>query len=379
MKPIVETLAGQFYLTNQDRYIADAFKQNLVTLGVNAEHLPFLTNIAFLLAFRPAIDVLLKELDDKIYTTFIEENNNEPLTSLKTNITSQHIDLSWPFPTEETVSTKSAHLLSRVLLEQEQAFNINLPDSVNDTIPTLVGLASDDHAANLLKNGKLWNDEPIVPPIFFHGKMTHRIQINLLLAALKKGWIDLDTTDGCLILRKLATIPVPNFYNAPAWTLLLDSISNNSDAGNYKYPSALNNYSSFISQSTYSHRYLFTNNPYFFHSYLLTTSSSNTPNLTALLQKTFCHSAYRIQSIEYFIGEAIIKEMDSQLCRQSIFKKTKLTPDDLTMKNVLARQASIFSKSRHDPLTLFVKSEQYRLIFPKKIKKPNHKQIEYRK
>lgn len=353
MKSILDTAQHLFQFTDSDKIIYAEFFAEYQAQGLSENDSRLFANITFLLTNRSIIDNLLKKLDTSVKKLWDAENGN-PDTTLELHNPKKYLSfvgLRWPAPTRELASNHSNHLLSRALLQIEQRHHINATYASSAPVPTFLGVITPEDAIKILvKNKRVWNDDPNMSGIFFHGKMMHRIQFCLMMLAIESGLLDPGKMTIADIIKKLIDTKIKAyepFYDL-GWNFLIDfNISDihftKADRRNLSALAAF--FPANIDNNTYGKPYLFGCDPYFLHSYVMTASRKNTPYLSECVTQTFCKAALSIQEMEKELGVKVNFQgyIDNKDNRTPKTTRTKLTKNDLTMPNVLSRQAQTFA------------------------------------
>lgn len=354
MKSILDTLsAKRFEITNTDIAIYNGFYDEYKRHGLDANDSRLFANLLFLLTNKSIVDYLLAQLDKDIKKLWHKQSVNGSVV-LELHDPDEYlpfVGLMWPVPKPELAENHSNHLLSRVLLQMEQRHNINVTHESGAPVPTFLGVITHEDATKILINQRrLWNDDPRMSGIFFHGKMMHRIQFYLMMKAVDSGLLDVGRLTISGIIKKLVNTKVnayAPFYDN-AWNFMLDfniSDIHFSEIDRRNLAPLSQYFPPAISGNAYEKPYLFGCDPYFLHSYLMTASRANTPYLSECVTQTFCKSAIAIQELERELGvkEKYIGFIDNKLSHHQRTTRAKLTKNDLKMENVLSRQAQTFA------------------------------------
>lgn len=356
MQPILTTLAMPPFameVTAEDHRIFNEIYQGYRHHNCSDDHSLLFANISFLLAKKSVLDHLLSHLEADVKAIW-EDEKHKPDTTLSLHQPSEFIDLfglRWPVPSSELASNHSHYLLSRVLLQQEQAHHLNLDDGSGAPVPTFTGFINKEVAINIINNHQIWNEESKISGLFYHGKMTHRIHLYLVMKAMDLNLLDtggLNIHDLLQIFTKVYTY----YTTTLAWRLLFDNVLteyNKTDLPHeFSDPifAALSaQYPVNINEANTSQPYLYTCDPYFFHSYLMTHARELTPHLSECITQTFSKAALAIQRLErkegklYYYGEST--DLTPALFKDRI--TVDLKPKQLKMKSVLKRQATFFA------------------------------------
>lgn len=276
MKPILATINHNIVTINSaDVDLYHSMYAEYLSRGLGDDDSRLFANILFLLTNKSMVDHLLKLLDAEVEQLWREEAGSvgSVLTLHHPARYQTYFGLSWPVPTAKLAENHSHHLLSRVLLQTEQRNNINVTYARSTPVPTFLGVITHEDATQvLLKNKRLWNDDPRLSGIFFHGKMMHRIQFNMIMRAVDIGLLDVGTLTILDIIKKFVHTKVDAyspFYDNP-WNFLLDfNISDvhftEQDRRNLAPLSAY--FPPTIDANKYDKPYVFGCDPYFLHSY----------------------------------------------------------------------------------------------------------------
>lgn len=353
MKSILESSLKTFTFSEADKSIYANLYQEFKSKDLSDDDSRLFANLTFLLTNKTMMDHLLKLLDTNVQQLW-EAEKEKPDTVLELHQPAKYLPffgLRWPSPTKQLASNHSHHLLSRVLLHIEQRHGINAGDLETAPVPTFLGVITPEDARDILVNkNKVWNDDPRMSGIFFHGKMMHRIQFCLLMLAMECGLLDTGTLSMPDIIAKLINTKVEAyspFYDI-AWNFLIDfniSDVHFTEADRRNLSPLAEFFPAHITDNTYNKPYLFGVDPYFLHSYLMTASRANTPYLSECVTQIYCKSAIAIQEFEKEKGIKVEFDgyIDNKDDKTPKTKRSKLTRKDATMQNVLARQSQTFA------------------------------------
>ncbi len=354
MKAILDTLDHKiFKITQSDDEIYSGFYGEYKVRGLSDEDSRLFANISFLLTNKSIVDHLLKSLDEDVKKLWLEEeiNVSAALALHNPDEYASFFGLTWPVPKPGLADNHSNHLLSRVLLKMEQRHNINATYAKSAPVPTFLGVITHEDATKILvKHKRLWNDDPRMSGIFFHGKMMHRIQFYLLMKAVDTGLLDIGQLNISDIIKKLVNTKVDEYapFYDNAWNFLLDfniSDIHFTEVDRRNLLPLSKYFPPTINGNIYDKPYLFGCDPYFMHSYLMTASRAHTPYLSECVTQTFCKSALAIQELEKKLGfkENYSGYIDNKHSKTPRTIRTKLTPNDMEMQSVLSRQAQTFA------------------------------------
>ena len=352
-KTILTTLKSQGFSitkTNEHTYktLFTSYKEYFI--GDNLSTL--FANISYLLTNRFLIDHLLSYLEADVKALWELDEN------LKTSKPSEYVTgsykklfgLLWPVPIQTLANIHTNHLLSKALLALEQAHGINLAnDDPSAPIPTFVGVVSDLVAKSVLDKAQLWNEDPRLSALFYHGKMSHRIQFYLIMKAVDLKLLDLGATTIQQLIHYLTDVKLKG---ALAWDRVVDNIVTNYNliAINRSYSNPLFNVISEqppkIDSLSNHQPIIYACDPYYLQSYLMTVSKEKTPYLSTCITKMFNKSAFDIQKLEKSIN-SISHLKDYALKHTDQFnygiESRQPTDDDLKIENILEQQAFTFS------------------------------------
>tara|TARA_R110000868_G_scaffold15698_8_gene71647 strand:+ start:2114 stop:3442 length:1329 start_codon:yes stop_codon:yes gene_type:complete len=351
MRTLIESLkAKHFPIQANDEAIYQAFHDHFRLLGINPDHCTLFANLTFLLTNRCTVDHLLKHLDKDVERLWhINEDSTASFNLHTPQEYKELVGLIWPSPKEELCSNHSRHLLSKALLNMEQRHGINSHDPHDAPVPTFVGYIRPKDAKKILENNQLWNEEAKLSPLFFHGKMTHRIQFYLIMKATEIKLLDIGDLSIAGLLQTLNQVSINGSRLKLAWDFLLDNVITNYNVVNVKPPSTQHlsilteQYPQVIKSLTYKADYLYACDPFFLNAYLMSASRANTPYLSECVTQTFCKSAFAIQRMEKKLG--VKSTITDYYLRNPYFSHATelLTDEDLEIENVLSRQAFTFS------------------------------------
>lgn len=346
--------------------------QNQLKIHCGPENNTLSANILFLMTNKALIDYLLKFLDDDVKKLW-DETRNYSSTKIELHTPENYASyagLRWPLPTPELASNHSSNLLSRVLLRMEQRHGINTTNTASGPVPTFLGFIESYDADDVVKRNQLWNDDPRVGGLFYHGKMTHRIQWYLLMKAIDLGMLE---TDGMQVPEVIKLLLQKQIYTKTLpWDALVDeSITNNNIVymGMGHLRKLAENFPTTITANTDDKHYIFGCDPNYFHSYLMTVSRAATPYLSECVTQLFCKSAMTIHRLEMARG---LKpgSNDYQLKLHVNLPFQPLTnDDDITMNGTLYRQALCYNVFSAHPV-------EYRQVLCEQERTEKHKKID---
>ncbi len=356
MLPLIQTLnSNQFPLDAGAIAIFSHYNREFFTHGLDEERSMLFANISFLVSYRPLVDFLLGHLEAEVAARWREEQDDDRRCSTLVVHSPQefvnHFGLMWPMPKAELAQNRSRHLLSRVLLETEQRHQINMINDSSAPVPTFIGYIVSADAEKILAKNQLWNEDPKMSPLFYHGKMTHRIQLYFIMKAVELKIMDLGGMTVSDLLQTMATSHIPKYKETLAWNPLLDyvvttrNIVSSQTRNSCQHMTALTHvYEPTIQSLPYESPYVYGCDPYFLHSYLMTASRSKTPHLSECITQIFCKSAFAIQAIEKRKGYAFhLPDYYIRDTSMSTDNLVSLSTKDLTMEAVLKRQALTYS------------------------------------
>jgi hypothetical protein len=346
MKSITSILAKppfNFFFTQEDITIFEQIHKNYKDRLASEEYSLLFANITFILINKQILDYLLAHLEAEIKQSWESTLGiHEPQEYISC------LGLTWPLPSELLANNHSRHLLSKTLLKNERKHGINLDDNKGAPVPTLFGYVSPDLVAGLISKSQLWNDETRVTGLLFHGKQTHRIQLNLIMKAIELKILDVDQLKMPDLLKVFTTTRIRSRLTL-AWDVLFDNINLDSyikdEPTVYDDPvqnAISQHYSRNISEGSDVGRYVYCADPYYFHSYLMTHSRVRAPHLSECVTQSFAKSAYAIQRIESEIGQKIENGPPAFLVRERVHTLRGLQPHELDMRSVLKRQEECF-------------------------------------
>lgn len=349
MKPVLDTLKSKFDIEESDEFMFAGFLDEYKRQGLSEDDSLLFAKLTFLLTNKTVVDHLLKSLDEDIKQLWAEEIQNPDVT-LELHKPDEYLQLfglSWPLPEEKLAGNHSHHLLSRVLLQMECRHGLNVDDSISSPVPTFLGVITEEDAKEILNSKMVWNDDPRTSGIFFHGKMLHRIQFYLIMAAIDSGLLDLKGLSMSGLIHKLINTKISAYEPSPydlAWNFIIDFNISDINVDQEMRMRNLEPLREFfpptINGCVYDKEYLFGCDPYFMHSYLMTASRVNTPYLSECVTQTYCRSAFAIKEMEREIGE---KEQYEGYYKDQQTDRRKLTRHDLAMENVLRRQEQSYA------------------------------------
>lgn len=301
MRSILESANQQQFQFNQlDLDLYNDYKEKL-QIYCGSENTILFANILFLMTNKKIIDYLLKFLEDDVKKLW-DISRADPSKKIELHTPANYASfagLRWPLPTPELASNHSGNLLSRVLLRMEQLHGVNVTDTASGPIPTFLGFIPERDADQVVKKNQLWNDDPRAVGLFYHGKMTHRIQWYLLMKAIDLGILETDgkqVPDIIKILLKRQT----NARFLP-WDAIIDeSVTNNNILHQDLFHlRKLGEHTPLtITSNNHENQYLYGCDPNYFHSYLMTISRAQTPYLSECVTQLFCKSAFTISRLE---------------------------------------------------------------------------------
>lgn len=318
--------------------------------GKNGEYATLFANLLFLLTNKATLDYLLSHLEADVRMLW-EGESKHSLSQLALHQPKKSIEffgLTWPVPEPSLAENRSNHLLSRALLKTEQAHGMNLGDLESAPVPTFVGFVSQAKANEVIQSHRLWNEESKLSALFYHGKMTHRIQCCLIMKAVELKLLDIGEMSIPQLISILTSIKMGQPQKL-VWDLILDNIVclRNIMTYNIKLDpiSALQKHFPPVNiGNEYQTRYLYACDPYFFHSYLMSASRIHTPYLSECVTQMFAKSAFAIQRLERKLGQKYAVDTYVRTIRDcNLFEKTALTWSDLRIEEVLRRQAFCFA------------------------------------
>lgn len=319
-------------------------------IGAYDEYVTLFANILFLLTNKLLLDYLLKQLDADVKAMWEREveYSSARLALHRPKKDVSHFGLLWPYPEPELAENHSNHLLSKVLLKTEQAHGMNLGDLHSAPVPTFVGFVQPSQAKVIVDDRRIWNEEHKLSALFYHGKMTHRIQCYLIMKAVELKLLDLGDLTIPNLIELLTTIKIGNPPRL-VWDLILDNVATvhnviPSNMGRDPVTALESRYAPVVNGREYGYPYLFGCDPYFLHSYLMTVSRVNTPYLSECVTQMFAKSAFAIQRLERKMGKKY--DVDQYIRNHqwgTTFRTTELTEPDLQMEEVLKRQAYCFA------------------------------------
>lgn len=351
MKTILETLREkEFQLTKTDILIYEEYLEIYSHPTELPKYATLFANISFLLSSRRVVEHLLTSLENNVKGLWEQENKLRtiPLTLNTPNTFVEHIGLSWPLPKAELTQNKTQHLLSRVLLAMENKHNINIQnEDTYSPIPTIVGVVTNDEIKKVIAKQQLWNEEPKLASLCFHGKMSHRIQFYLLMEACNQKILDLENLTIINLIDLLSN--EKNGNNSTFWGVIVDAlaVARNIPHLNILFKDSPNPEPlttrlkpSINTDNQYSKDYVYAMDPYFLHSYLMTVAREKFPYLSECVTEIFCKSAFAAMNIENRIGYQI--KLDRCWPPSLQPKLVEIPMDERTIEHSLARQAKCF-------------------------------------
>lgn len=377
MRSILYTADNEkFKFSEHDKEIYDDFvNQVRVYCGYSADEHMLFANILFLLTNKLLADYLLSFLEADIKQLWeTEKQHPASVLSLHTRPAyTSRVELLWPKPTDALARNRSQNLLSRVLLKMEQRHGINTDYADTAPVPTFMGFVAQSDVVRLVQDKKLWNDDPKISGLFYHGKMIHRVQCYMLMKAAELGLLELDNITipdllNLLLTKYNATDPLCKAHLP--WNVLLDGVIVDNNI-QYEDPWHLKKlvglYPTTIESNTHDWPYIYGCDPVYFHSYLMSVSRKNTPHLSECLTQSFCKSAFKILNLEREIG---LKPgfTDYIINKEVRVPHLPITKAELTLDGTLHRQALCLNAFGTHPVDVReVIAEQDRTYKSKKI------------
>jgi hypothetical protein len=163
-------------------------------------------------------------------------------------------------------------------------------------VPTLLGFLPNSLANELVEKHILWNEDPRIAPLFYHGKFTHRIQFYLIMKAVDLGYIKFNSEIKSVVDILNVLINNKNSVGNTFWIILLDSVA---VLRNYKHIPSTPNPAPLTSRgiqpqlslvNEYQNKYVFGMDPYFLHSYLLSHNVDQHPILSVFNNACLIHT-----------------------------------------------------------------------------------------
>lgn len=275
------------------------------------EHVPFETavvfaNISFLLSSKQLLDYLLKNFEEDLKQ--IANKKSLSINPRREYSQVSYLGLAWPLPEEQMdqLPNDTQHIVNETLSMEEIHHEIN-----SGKVPTFLGFLPQPEANEFVKNHILWNEDPRIAPLFYHGKFTHRIQFHLIMKAVDLGFIDFGSEIKSTADILDALIDTRNNKGRPFWNIILDTITvarnfQHISAGPNPAPLTTRGFKPQLSPADkYQDDYVFGMDPYFLHSYILSQNVNQHPILSECLTRVFCKTALEIQQIEKKLGYQI--------------------------------------------------------------------------
>jgi hypothetical protein len=349
MQPMVDTMAlppFNFQVTDEDKRIFNQIYADYIASYISEDLSMLFSNITFLLINKTLLDYLLKQLEAEVCVLWSAESEASGLARHLPAAYVERMNLLWPLPTPELASNHSGNLLSRVLLKREQVHQLNLDDGSGAPVPTFAGFVESDVANQVIANHQIWNDNTKIDGVFFHGKMTHRIQVQLMLIARELKLLDAGCDSAPNLLTTLVNTRT-RFSKSLAWNLIFDNIDSDyyrkDFSGSHDDPviAAIGKqYPRVINSLTNKSKYVYGCDPFYLNSYVMTCSRESTPYLSECVTKSFSKAALVVQSIEADLGNYI----DNKVIPDKYTKRPikPLNAFKLKIEKVLKRQETYF-------------------------------------
>ncbi|CZG86463.1 TPA: hypothetical protein JBD88_13555 [Legionella pneumophila subsp. pneumophila] len=270
-------------------------------------HAPVLANVSVFLSNPSLITQALAVLEQEVKFLWDFENSTRTADKqLKLNQSIQFcrfMNLLWPVPNEELISNKTNNLLSKVLLYREQKHGFNFDENLSQRpVPTFVGFVDKKEADKVLEKNQLWSEENKLSPLFFHGKETHRLQLNLIMIAVELGLLDIGGVSVVELKNILAKVKTQN--DLPLWDSVIDTVAVGDNAKmNLRHPLILRKTPAIITDNMeHNSQYIYGMDPFYFHSYLMSIARKDYPYLAQCVTEKFCKSAFKLNQIENALG-----------------------------------------------------------------------------
>jgi hypothetical protein len=307
MKKIIDqNFPSEIQISALDKKIYEDFLKDYQDENVPFETAVVFANISFLLSSKQLLDYLLKNFEEDLK----QVANEKALAINQRREYSQvsYLGLLWPLPEEQMdqLPNDTQHVVNETLSAAEMNHKIN-PGKV----PTFLGFLPQPEANEFVKKHILWNEDPRIAPLFYHGKFTHRIQFSLIMKAVDLGFIDFGSEVKSVADILDALIDKRNNKGRAFWNILLDTVTvvrnfEHISAGPNPVPLTKRGFKPQLSLAhKYPNDYVFGMDPYFLHSYILSQNVNQHPVLSECLTRVFCKTALEIQQIEKELGYQI--------------------------------------------------------------------------